>query len=196
MTKEFDYTKLNTIYKGIEEYCKNCNKCCFTYGWILSSERKMYEKITDLITINNEVECFDSFHRDEKGQIVLEKIPRCKFYRNRQCTIHKLKPFDCFLYPVKILYNANKKVFDIVISLDCPFIKSLDKKEMKILINKFLHHFEELPKELREEYLDIVEKWAKITRPKSFDHIKIAEITKTSSFYTSPHTSLHTPQTT
>lgn len=161
--------ELQKIFKGINIYCKNCDLCCFTYGWILPSEIDQYDD-EYLLEINRKVVCFDSFSRDSSGDRILEEIPRCKFYKNNRCIIQDSKPFDCLLYPVKILYEQKDKRFKVVLSLDCPFIKSLTELELLKLENKLTEFFQNLSDKLMKEYLFLVKEWDQITKPKDFPY--------------------------
>lgn len=165
--------QLREIYNGIEEYCKHCDLCCFTYGWILPSESSKYSKVTNLMTINDEVICFDSFEENKYGEKILDKIPRCKFYKEKGCQIHKIKPFDCLLYPVKVLYLSEEKRYAIVLSLDCPFTESLSEESRKALISKLISFFSSMPPKTKLEYFRLVKEWEQITTPKKFEYLEI-----------------------
>jgi Fe-S-cluster containining protein len=159
--------ELECIFKGISNSCKDCDLCCFTYGWILPSEINKYcDEV--LLEINQKVFCFDSFRKDSSGDRKLEEIPRCKFYKNNRCVIQDYKPFDCLLYPVKILYQQEEKRFKVVLSLDCPFIKSLSETELLKLEKDIREFFKNLDGELLGEYLFLVKEWNRITKPKDF----------------------------
>jgi Fe-S-cluster containining protein len=159
--------ELRNIFRGISTSCKNCDLCCFTYGWILPSEASKYSD-NGLVEINRKVSCFDSFRRNSRGERILEEIPRCKFYKNNRCVIQDYKPFDCLLYPVKILYDQEEKRFKVVLSLDCPFIKSLSEVELLKLEENLREFFKNLDEELLREYLFLVKEWDRITKPKTF----------------------------
>jgi Fe-S-cluster containining protein len=159
--------ELQEIFNGINIYCEKCDLCCFTYGWLLPSEINKY-KDDDLLEINKKVVCFDSFSRDGSGERILEEIPRCKFYKENRCIIQNFKPFDCLLYPIKILYEQREKRFKVVLSLDCPFIKSLSETELLKLEKNIRELFKNLDGELLGEYLFLVKEWNQITKPKEF----------------------------
>jgi Fe-S-cluster containining protein len=159
--------ELANIFKGISNSCKDCDLCCFTYGWILPSEVNKYSD-EDLLEINQKVLCFDSFRKNSSGERKLEEIPRCKFYKNNRCVMQNYKPFDCLLYPVKILYEQEEKRFKVVLSLDCPFIKSLNDSESLKLEKDIKEFFDNLDEELLTEYLTLVKEWSQITKAKNF----------------------------
>jgi hypothetical protein len=112
--------------------------------------------------------CFDSFRKNSSGERKLEEIPRCKFYKNNRCVMQNYKPFDCLLYPVKILYEQEEKRFKVVLSLDCPFIKSLNDSESLKLEKDIKEFFDNLDEELLTEYLTLVKEWSQITKAKNF----------------------------
>ncbi|MDD2270396.1 MAG: hypothetical protein PHG60_02355 [Candidatus Dojkabacteria bacterium] len=159
--------QLQEIFKSISIYCKSCDLCCFTYGWILPLEKEKYYD-EELLEINQKVLCFDSFRKDSSGDRILEEIPRCKFYKNNRCIIQNSKPFDCLLYPVKILYEQEEKRFKVVLSLDCPFVKSLTNSELLKLEDDITEFFDNLDGKLLGGYLSLVKEWDQITKPKSF----------------------------
>ncbi|GEM_PF-1674402 len=170
--------QLKKIYKGIEKYCKDCDLCCFTYGWIMPCEESRYSKITNLISINKKVTCFDSFEENKFGGKCLEKIPRCKFYRSRKCKIHQIKPFDCLLYPVKVLYHPKKRRYSVVLSLDCPYIESLNKEDREYLKRQIVSFFSSMPEKIRKEYFSLVRDWEGITYRKEFESLEICSFSE------------------
>ncbi len=169
-------TKLRKIYKGIEKYCNNCDNCCFTYGWIMPLEEKYYKSVYDLIELNQGIYCFDSFERDSNGKRILDIIPRCAFYENQSCSIHSNKPFDCLLYPVKVLFSKKENMFTVVLSLDCPYVESLVQEERGRLMDKVNSFFSEIPEDILWEYLKMVKLWSSISKNKSFKHIVLKKI--------------------
>ena len=101
-------SKVNTknLFSGISGVCRNCNTCCKTYGWLLEEEAKNFiKKDYPVIQLNNSLFCIDSFKRDTKGDLILDEIPRCRFYGKRECLINKNKPLDCKLFPIKIKFK-------------------------------------------------------------------------------------------
>ena len=165
--------QLKNIYEGIEEYCKYCDLCCYTYGWIMPCESNKYSEIDNLVTINDKVVCFDSFEENKSGDKVLEKIPRCKFYGDKNCQINSVKPFDCLLYPVKVLYLQRERRYAVVLSLDCPYIESLNHNCQKYLIEKILSFFSSMSPKIKLEYFKLVKEWEHITKQKRFEYLEI-----------------------
>ncbi len=125
------------------------------------------------MTINEEVICFDSFEENKYGEKILEKIPRCKFYKEKGCQIHKIKPFDCLLYPVKVLYYPKERRYAVVLSLDCPYTESLDEEHRKYLTKKILSFFSSMSPKIKSEYFRLVKEWEQITKPKKFECLEI-----------------------
>jgi Fe-S-cluster containining protein len=170
-------SELRKIYDGIEKYCQNCDECCFTYGWIIKSEEKLYKHMCNLVEINEEITCFDSFKKDSKGSRILEVIPRCLFYQNNSCSIHASKPLDCLLYPVKILYSEEEDTFSLVLSMDCSYIRNLSDREITELKNKIKKFFTEIPINVIKEYMQVVKSWSSISKPKKFRYVILREFT-------------------
>lgn len=169
------FQDLRGMYQGIGDYCKECEICCFTYGWLLASEVDTYSE-SNLIEINGKVTCIDSFKRDSEGKRELGKIPRCKYYKKNRCTIHNKKPFDCLLYPTKILYCSSEKSFKILLSLDCPYIASLPQDQMDKLTKRVKRFILQMPKGLLKEYLIMVKEWDRISKQKDFESLEVYSI--------------------
>lgn len=105
-----------------------------------------------------------------RGERILDEIPWCKFYKNNRCVIQNSKPFDCLLYPVKILYEQEEERFKVVLSLDCPFVKTLTNSELLKLEDDITEFFDNLDGKLLGEYLSLAKEWDQITKPKSFPY--------------------------
>ena len=177
--KNFDLVKsykiADKLFPSISNYCYKCRKCCFTYGFLLKEEAKNFIKIGfPVIQLNRKIYCFDSFKRNKKGKRIINKIPRCIFYKNGKCIIYKYRPLDCRLYPLKVRFEQNQGI--IGISLDCKYIKSLNfAKREKICFNviKFLKN---IPNALLNDYLETMYMVFKISKKKEFRIKKIIKI--------------------
>ena len=74
-----------------------------------------------------------------------------------------------------MLYSKKKKVFTLVLSLDCPYIKSLPSLEKKNLENEIITLFSYIPEDILKEYMHIVKTWTSFSVPKDFEHITLRE---------------------
>ena len=158
---------LKNIFSGISNVCKNCDTCCKTYGWLLEKEaEKFIKKDYSVIKLNNSLYCIDSFNRDSKGNLILDKIPRCKFYKNKRCIIQNEKPLDCKLFPIKVKFKEDNCFLGL--SLGCKYISSLNEKEKYEIYNRVKRFIKNLPKKELNEYLNLMYDVNKISKLKRF----------------------------
>ncbi len=161
--------KINTknLFPNISETCKNCNTCCNTYGWLLKRESEKFIKNGyPIVQINKSLFCIDSFKMDSKGNLILDKIPRCKFYKQRQCLIQDEKPFDCKIFPIKVKFYEDTCILGL--SLGCKYISNLNDKEKNKLYKRVISFINNYPKKELIEYLDLMYKVYLISKPKRF----------------------------
>lgn len=179
MNKEIRKTHnlTNFLFPKISDYCKNCNTCCKTYGWLIDKEvNKFLNKGYPVIQINKKLYCFDSFARDENKEIIINKIPRCLFYKKNRCLINDIKPLDCRLYPIKIKFYQNKVI--IGLSLGCKYVSSLSDKEIDSLCLRIMDFLKEAPPKIINDYLNLMESVNSISESKNFKIKNIIEIKK------------------
>lgn len=161
------YDLSTKLFPGINKFCKKCNICCRTYGWVLPEETKYLSEINcSVATINNNIFCIDSFNRNKDGKIIINQIPRCTFYKKRRCLINRMKPLNCQLYPIKVKFNG-KQMF-IGVSLGCKYIFSLSSSRKKIIYNNIITFFNEAPRDVIDSYMNIMYEINKITKKKNF----------------------------
>ena len=171
------YKITEKLFPNINAICKSCDTCCRTYGWLLKEEAKNFiKKGYPVVEINKNLFCIDSFKRDKTGKIIIDKIPRCIFYKKKHCIIHRDRPLDCRLYPLKIKFK-NNKIF-LGISLGCKYVSSKNKKEKEKIYERAKKYIKQIPYEVLQEYLEIMTKIDKISIPKRFWMKKIAELKK------------------
>jgi len=169
------YKIANKLFPNVGKICKNCNTCCRTYGWLLKEEAEDFiKKKYPVIELNKDIFCMDSFKKDKNGKRIINRIPKCIFYRDEKCTIHKNRPLDCRLYPIKIKFKDDKGI--IGVSLGCKYILSLSEKEKNKLYKRVINFFKEAPKETIKEYVSLMCKVNKLSRPKKFWMKKLIEI--------------------
>lgn len=169
------YSSAKKIFPGIDNFCKKCNTCCYTYGWLLDKEAdKFINKGYAVAEINKSLHCIDSFLRDEKENIIFEKIPRCRFYKNKRCSIYAEKPLDCNLYPIKVKMIKNR-IF-IGISLGCRYIASLSKEDKEKIYSNIVKFFKNFPPKTLNDYLNMVYNISLISKEKRFWMKKLLEV--------------------
>ena len=165
------------LFPNISESCKDCNICCKTYGWLLKQEMKEFlKKGYPIVEINKNLYCFDSFIRDKNNKRIINQIPKCLFYKKRECLIHKDRPFDCRLYPIKIKFQRNKLI--IGLNLECKYILSLREEEKKKVRRKIIIFFKKAPQAIIHDYFNLMERVHFISKPKGFLMEKIIEMEK------------------
>jgi len=158
---------IKNLFPGISKVCKNCNTCCKTYGWLLEKEaRKFIKKDYPVIKLNNSIFCIDSFNRDSKENLILDKIPRCKFYKNNRCTIQNEKPLDCKLFPIKVKFKGDNCFLGL--SLGCKYISNLSEKEKNKVYNRVKNFMNHMPKKDVDEYLNLMHNVNLISQSKKF----------------------------
>jgi len=163
------YEILKNLFSEIGSECKNCNICCNTYGWLLKGEAKFYlKKGFSLAKINDKINCIDLFQRDKFGNVIMARIPQCRFYKKNRCLIQKIKPLSCRLYPLKIIFIKNEPTW--VISTRCKYFSNLNPNEKKIFLNNVNWALEKLPPKIKKEYIDLMLDVSKISKKKRFPY--------------------------
>lgn len=171
------YTLTKTLFPGINKVCSNCNTCCKTYGWILDNEAQCFSKKGfQTVLINNSISCIDSFRRNTQNKLIIDKIPRCVFYKKKRCTINQTKPFDCRLYPIKIKFHGEQAF--VGLSLGCKYISSLSPIKKNKIFNNVIKFFSQCPNNVINDYLNLMYEVSLITNPKRFWMQEILKIDK------------------
>ena len=171
------YKLSGKLFLNISKSCKNCNTCCGTYGWLLKQETKEFSKKGySIVEINRNLYCLDSFARNENNKRILNRIPKCLFYKKGKCLIYKERPLDCRLYPIKVKFKQNRLI--IGLSLGCKYISSLTEEEREQLCRKVINFFRKAPPIIINNYLNLMENVNLISKPKSFWMRKITEMEK------------------
>lgn len=171
------YELSDELLPGISEFCKKCNACCKTYGWLLREEAKEFSKKGyPVAKINNFLYCIDSFVQDEKGKRVLDRIPRCRFYQDRRCLIYKERPLDCRLYPVKVKFGKERSF--IGLSLGCKYISCLPGFRKNKVCGNITSFLKKAPKSIINQYLDLMYQVNLISKPKRFWFKRLMAIKK------------------
>lgn len=168
------YKLANELFPGISDFCKRCKTCCKTYGWLLEEEAKEFSKRGfPLVKINDSLYCIDSFKRDNKGELILDHIPRCRFYRKGSCSIYKLRPLDCRLFPIKVKFFNRKSV--VGISLGCKYVSFLTDPQLKRISKRVINFFQKAPNKVIADYLNLMNQVTLISKPKKFWMEKLIE---------------------
>lgn len=169
--------KIGELFPKISETCRGCKTCCRTYGWLLKKEAKQFiKKGYPVIQLNNSIFCIDSFNRNSKGQIILDKIPRCRFYKKRKCLIQEDKPLDCKLFPIKVKFYRDSCIFGL--SLGCKYISNLNGKKKEELYQRVIRFIKEMPNEELNDYINLMKKIHLLSNHKRFWMKKLIECKK------------------
>lgn len=173
---------IKKLFPNISESCKICNTCCKTYGWLLEEEAKKFViRGYQIIKLNDSLFCIDSFKRDTKGNLILNEIPRCRFYWEKECLIQKDKPLDCRLFPIKIKFYQDSCVLGL--SLGCKYIFNLNKKEKNEIYRRVIQFIKEMPKKELNEYLNLMQEIHLISKPKRFWMKKLIKFEKEEAYW-------------
>jgi len=176
---EKTYKLADTLFPKISNSCKKCKNCCFTYGFLLKEEAETFIKMgLPLIQINGKIYCFDSFKKTNKGKRIIEKIPRCIFYKDGKCIIYKQRPLDCRLYPLKIRFQKQKNQGIIGISLGCKYISDLNHKKRQKLCYNIIKFFKKAPNTIRNKYLEMIYIISQISKKKQFKMKEVSKISR------------------
>jgi len=176
------YRLTDKLFPGISDLCEVCKTCCETYGWLLEKEARRFSKRGfPVAKINNLLYCINSLKRNKKGKVVLNQIPRCIFYQKGNCSIYKLRPIDCRLFPIKVKFD-NRQSF-IGLSLGCKYISSLTKSELKKINKNIINFFKKAPEKIIAEYLNLMYQAYLISKPKKFWMKKLIEIKKKNGYW-------------
>ena len=169
------YKLAEYLFPEIDNYCKNCNTCCNTYGWLIDNEVDDFlDKKYSVFQINKTLHCLDSFVRDKNNKIIINKIPKCLFYKKNRCLIYSNRPLDCRLYPIKIKFKKNKII--VGLSLGCKYVSSLSEKEKVYLCARAIVFLKKAPQEIINNYLNIMKNVNSISDPKNFQIKNIVEL--------------------
>ncbi len=170
------YKNIDSILSDMKPTCSNCYNCCKSYSWLLRDEVKIFSKLAiPLIRINNKVFCIDSFKRNNKNEIVLDdKIPECRFYKNKKCSIYSNRPFFCRFYPILFRSKGEKIIF--VLDKNCFYVKFLNKNDIKNIRDGFDAFLSNINRKFIIKIISDLYEVSKITTIISKNDIKIKEI--------------------
>ncbi|MCX6724449.1 MAG: hypothetical protein NT155_04795 [Candidatus Staskawiczbacteria bacterium] len=154
------YLALDKLLLDISDACEHCAyDDCKGYIWLLPAESSMLFRVgVPILEINKGVLLISPF---KKGETDIEKLkPDCPCCKNRRCTIRRIRPLACRMYPLSFLRKDDK--VHLVLHLDCQYakdmegnqafrskvkvlLKSIDPKLMMLILKVYLS-YEELTK--------------------------------------------------
>jgi len=168
---------IQNLFPNISKSCRVCNTCCKTYGWLLKKEAKKFIKEGyPIVKLNDSLFCIDSFIRTKEGKLILNKIPRCRFYGKKKCLIQKNKPLDCKLFPIKVKFYKNFCILGL--SLGCKYVSNLNEKEKKETYKRVIQFIKKMPKNDLKNYINLMEDINSISQSKKFWMKKLIEFKK------------------
>lgn len=135
--------ELSKLYSHIRRFCLVCqDEDCKGYIWLLESEAKDLEKIgISIVEINKKINFIDSFFRiKDVINLEIEKPPCILRNSNKKCSIYRVRPLSCRLYPID--FKIIKRKYYIILRTDCLFIKHLRKNnKLNIFLNRVIEIF-------------------------------------------------------
>lgn len=112
------YENCNIDLSGCYNDCANCssqNKCCSCFNRINLPVLNREE----IIDIKKYVKINDFYDIIDKNVFLLKTInDKCIFYKDGKCTIYKVRPTDCRLFPYDII-RIDKKYYLVIYEMDC-----------------------------------------------------------------------------
>lgn len=119
------YRVLDILFRGIDRVCQECQgrgyyDDCRGYIWLLPEEaRRLYNAGVEIVEINNRVRFLNSFSND-RGEIDVEQFkPPCPWCKSKGCSIYKMRPLVCRLYPLG--FSLEDDIMCLVLYVDCLF---------------------------------------------------------------------------
>lgn len=174
------YDVLNKIYKDIYPLCSICEEeDCKGYLWLLPDEvKELFDKNISIIEINKKINFINPF---EKKKINTEIVkPPCKLRcKNDKCSVYKIRPLVCRLYPIDFKILSNE--FWVVLHTDCLYVqKALKNKKIDKIISDIVLMFDNIDKKLLNDIINTYKSVNIISKyPKDYkhdDYIKIFKI--------------------
>lgn len=187
MEKDIDTLKrlrkeIDMLYTDIFSSCLSCSyKCCQGFINVLPREiENIVDNGIEIIEINDEVYFLNNFEKDEKDIPVLNVFaPKCLMRDcEKKCTINKIKPIVCSLYPI-IPDRAEDGKLVWALHLDCAYSEKIQRDnkvdEIKEQFIKILNRITpSLYREIKESFERVN---AICTYPKGYNKIlKIKEV--------------------
>ncbi len=162
--------KINELFGDISLTCYVCKDCCKSYAWTLKEEfRDLLKENVELIRINDQITCVNSFGKDIKSKKEkLKEIPTCKYYHNYKCEINSKKPLFCVLYPIMVGFEKGEIVFSF--DTDCMYIK--ENKDLNGLSEKAKKIIKETDLSLMKSITDQLKRVYNLTEPCKEYHFK------------------------
>ena len=112
------------VFKGEDIFiCQECGTCCKGFGGTYVSEDDI-EKISNYVDVTPEI--FITRHCAKSGSkyvLIQGKDDNCVFYnKEKQCTIHPVKPYMCKAWPFIKTILSNPENWDAMAG-SCPGMK-------------------------------------------------------------------------
>jgi Fe-S-cluster containining protein len=154
------YGKFDKLYSDIfTAVCADCNDHdCEGYVWLLSEEADMLvESGVAVVELNGNTNFIHSFPEDE-GQLRLNVVkPPCVLRDEKRCSIYKIRPLVCRMYPVGIVTHEGQIV--LALHEDCEYVRRMEPEQRSEFVANIQSIFSEIPAEAIDE---IVESYRKV----------------------------------
>ncbi len=149
------YKAMDKLFAGISDSCEKCDyDDCKGYIWLLPAESsKLFQAGVPILEVNEGISFISPF---EEKDIDVEKFkPDCLWCKERKCTIRKLRPLTCRMYPLNFLKKGD--IIYLALHLDCLYsqskkddqefkskaidlLKSIDQKLLNLILEVYLSY--------------------------------------------------------
>ena len=152
-----------------ENYCSRCNVCC-RFPEATSELRPVF--LNKEIIERKYFFVFDNVRPCKINAVPFKDMYICPHFNPEKntCSIYKLRPFDCRLYPFMLTYNKDYTAVELVADSKCPFVEN---KNLLAAYAKEIYEYleqEEIAEELSKNfsfinnYQDDCQTYYKLTR--------------------------------
>lgn len=131
------YAQFDSLYRDILFTCKGCSDHdCEGYIWLMQEEsRTLASNGVSIVELNKSCNLINPFKKNDLEPKDFEQMkPKCPLRENGLCSIYKLRPLVCRMYPFGLTTIAGKTVF--VLFKDCKFIREMDNIEKAEFANR------------------------------------------------------------
>ena len=134
--------------------CKECSEkgetCCIFKLFLTEDEIKILKKYNPELKYKRTKSGF-SFVRDKRDSQL-----KCQFLTDKGCSLpEELKPLDCILFPLVIIYKNSEIIFHL--NKDCPCLKFIPKEWIEKTKKQALEKFKTWSEEEKINYSKVAE---------------------------------------
>lgn len=128
--KRFEGLSFIGLDESFEFKCNQCGKCCINREDIILTPRDLFNISKELgmqpaEVVNKYCECYigDNSRVPVVRLLPVGSIKRCPLLKNRKCSVHRVKPTVCAMFPVGRLMKSGEgekpELMYIINEIDC-----------------------------------------------------------------------------